>query len=290
MITRKQIEIFLNSKKGYLKKSSLEIAKQLWKNSPKLDLPKTNQEVQKEIQLISQVKSELRKKTNEIKSSLLTSYEELMEFLSKPKRKLFFDIEVSPNILMAWRVGNNINLSHESIVKERAIICVCYKWNDEKEVHSIEWNNGCDKELVKKFAKIMNSADIVIGQNSDRFDIKWFRTRCLKHSVPLKAKFNSIDTLKMAKAGFYFNSNKLDYMGQFMGLGGKIKVAPDLWKDITLNNDTLAMKKMVDYCKQDVILLEEVYNKLQEYTPIKNLDTIYKKSPKGDFLLNNVSC
>ena len=81
----------------------------------------------------------------------------------------------------------------------------------------------------------------------------------------LPVKFNSIDTLKMARAGFKFNSNKLDYMGDYLGLGQKIKTEFNLWKDITLKNCPIAMNKMVKYCKRDVTLLEEVYNKLQPY-------------------------
>lgn len=272
MITRKQIESFLLEKKGYLKKSPLETAKQLWKNSSK-KLSKTTSEVQKELKLIYQVKSDLNRaqkiQTTEKEDKLLKVYQEIVDFANRPKKRLFFDLEVSANIVFSWRIGDKVSLPHDSIIKERAIICVCWKWEGEDTVHSIEWNNGCDRELVKKFAKIIDSADEVIGQNSDRFDIKWLRARCLYHNVPVKVKFNSIDTLKMAKAGFYFNSNKLDYMGQFMGLGKKIKTEPDLWKDITLNNCKVAMKKMVAYCKQDVNLLEKVYMRLQDFSPVK---------------------
>lgn len=271
MITRKQIEAFLLTKQGYLKKSSLETAKRLWLTSN--IKPKTKSELQRDLDLISDVKSKLSKaksiQNTQQEETLLQTYQEIIDQVNRPKRKLFFDLEVSANIVFSWRIGNDISLPHDSIIKERAIICVCYKWNDEKEVHSIEWKNGCDKDLLKKFAKIIDSADEVIGQNSDRFDIKWLRARCIHHDIPVSPKFNSIDTLKMAKAGFYFNSNKLDYMGQFLGLGKKIKTESDLWKNITLFNDRKAMKSMVTYCKQDVNLLEQVYNKLQKFCPVK---------------------
>lgn len=272
MITRKQIETFLLDKQGYLKKSSLETAKRLWSLSGK-STPKSKTEIQKELDLIADVKSNLNKAKNVQhtvhEEKLLKTYQDIVNQINRPKRKLFFDIETSPNITFSWRIGREITLTHDDILRERAIICVCWKWSDEDEVHSLEWDNGCDKNLLKKFAKIMDSADEVIGQNSDRFDIKWLRARCLYHDIPLSPKFNSIDTMKLAKAGMYFNSNKLDYMGQFMGLGKKIKTDYDLWKDIVLYNNTKAMKKMVDYCKQDVSLLEKVYDKLQKYSPVK---------------------
>lgn len=187
----------------------------------------------------------------------------------KQKKRLFFDLEVSANIVFSWRIGRDICLSPDDIIKERAIICVCYKWEGDSTVHSIEWNKGDDKDLLVKFSKIINTADEVITQNGDSFDIKWLRARCIYHDIEVSPKFNSIDTLKMARAGFKFNSNKLDYMGQFLNLGKKIKTDYGLWKDIMLNNSKPAMDKMVIYCKQDVNLLEQVYKKLQKFCPEK---------------------
>lgn len=187
----------------------------------------------------------------------------------KPKRRMFFDIEVSANVVLSWRIGQKVYLSPDDIIKERAIICICWKWEGESTVHSLEWNKGDDKSLLEKFSKVIDTADEVITQNGDAFDIKWLRARCLYHGIKVSSKFNSIDTLKMARAGFKFNSNKLDYMGQFLGLGKKIKTEYSLWKEIMLNNCPIAMGKMVKYCQQDVNLLQEVYNKLQTLCPVK---------------------
>jgi len=41
----------------------------------------------------------------------------------------------------------------------------------------------------------------------------------------------------------------------------------DLWKKIILEKDKESLKKMVAYCKQDVIILEKVYEELRNYTP-----------------------
>ena len=189
--------------------------------------------------------------------------------VNRPKKRLFFDLEVSANIVFSWRIGRDVSLSPDDIIKERAIICACYKWEGDDKVYSLEWNKGDDKDLLLKFSKVINSADEVITQNGDAFDIKWLRARCIYHDIPVSPKFNSIDTLKMARSGFKFNSNKLDYMGQYLNLGKKIKTDYGLWKDIMLNNSRTAMDKMVEYCKQDVNLLEQVYNKLQKFCPEK---------------------
>lgn len=272
-MVKREIEAFLLAKQGYLKKSPFNVAKALWKNSNKHSLPKNKDELYKEIKQIRDIQANMRlaetvQNTTE-DDFLLNAYNQILAEKNKPKRRIFFDIEVSPNIVFSWRIGGDISLSHDNIIEERAIICICWKFEGESKVHSLEWNKGDDKQLLEKFAKIIDGADEVIGQNSDQFDIKWLRTRCIYHNIPVSIKFNSLDTLKMARAGFKLNCNKLDYMGQFLGLGKKIKTDYDLWKDIVLGHSKEAMTKMVDYCKQDVVLLEQVYEKLQKYSPVK---------------------
>lgn len=272
-MTKKDIELFLIEKQGYLKKAPIETAKAIWKKSHKYTLPKTHSELEKELNLIGTVQRAFRAaKTlqKEVKTSeLIDLYTEIIEEKNKPKRRLFFDLEVSPNLVFSWRIGNKINLSAENIIEERAIICASYKWEGSNKVEYLSWNKGDDKELLQKFCKIIDSADEIVTQNGDKFDIKWLRARAIYHGIPISTKFNSIDTLKMARAGFNFNSNRLDYMGTFLGVGNKIKTTYDLWKDIVLYNDKTAMAKMIEYCNEDVLLLERVYNKLKDYCPPK---------------------
>lgn len=250
--------------------SPLDTLLAIWKTT-NCKKPENDLQAEKELNLVRTVQAEVRRalKTTD-KSSLLSKYEEIIERQHKPKRKLFFDIEVSPNIVSTWRIGNKISIHHDSIIQERAVICICYKWSDEDEVHSLKWEDGDDKEMLKKFSKILYEADEIVTQNGDNFDVKWLRTRCIYHRIQMPKKFNSIDTLKMARAGFKFNSNKLDYMGKFLKLGEKIHTEPDLWTKIVMKKCKQSMIKMIDYCKQDVLLLERVYNELQDFTPMKN--------------------
>lgn len=182
------------------------------------------------------------------------------------RRRLFFDIEVSFNLGMFWTSGFKVSLGPENIIKERAIICICYKWEDEKEVGWLTWDaKQCDKRMLEKFVKIANSADELVGHNGDKFDLAWIRTRCLYHGIGMFPNYTTIDTLKIARSKFKFNSNKLNYIAKFLGIGQKIHTDFDLWKRIVLNKDKVAMDKMVRYCKMDVILLEKVYKQLSTH-------------------------
>jgi DNA polymerase elongation subunit (family B) len=185
-------------------------------------------------------------------------------------KRLFFDIETSPNIVASWRVGYNLQIGPENILQERAIICICYKWANESKVHSLTWSKGNDKQMLVDFMKIMNSADEIIGHNSDKFDIRWVKTRALIHGIDHFPQYQTVDTLKLAKGNYLFNSNKLDYIGKVLGVGQKMDAGGfKTWKSIFIDHDQKALDKMVKYCKIDVIRLQQIYEKMNPFTPHK---------------------
>ena len=181
-------------------------------------------------------------------------------------KRLFFDIETSPNVVYSWRIGYNLTLTPDNIIDERKIICISYKWEDSDKIYSLKWDkNQCDKQMLIDFIEQANQADELIAHNGDKFDIKWIRTRCIFHRIPMFPQYKTLDTLKKAKNGFNFNSNKLDYIAQFLGVGAKVKHSGfDMWKKV-MKNDPEAMDKMVNYCEGDIIVLEDVYFTMQNY-------------------------
>lgn len=187
-----------------------------------------------------------------------------------PRKRLFFDIETSPNIGFFWESGHEISVDSHNIIAERKIICIGYKWAGEKAVRCPTWDSRQnDRRLLEEFVPVFNAADEVIAHNGDRFDIPWVRTRCLIHGIDMVPNPASIDTLKAARGRFNFNSNRLDYIAKYLGLGGKLPTGFDLWKRVVLNKDGAALSKMVRYCKRDVVLLEKVWDKINIYLPAK---------------------
>lgn len=199
------------------------------------------------------------------------------------RRRLFFDIETSPNIGTFWQSGYKKSISYEDIIKERAIICICYKWEDEKEIDEVHWDKKqCDKKLLQQFIKVANQADELVGHNGDKFDLSWIRTRCLFHRIEMFPTYRTIDTLKISRSKFKFNSNRLNYISQFLGFGNKIKTEFNLWKDILMRNDKVAMDKMIKYCKKDVLLLEKVFKELRKHIEPKTHFGVVFGGDRGD--------
>jgi DNA polymerase elongation subunit (family B) len=180
--------------------------------------------------------------------------------------RLVFDIEVSPAIYWLWRGGYGINVPTGNLIKEAAVICISYQWEGEDEIHTIQWDSKQnDKQLLKKFIPIMQQAGTLIGHNSDSFDIKWLRTRCLFHRLPCPPDFVTIDTWKQAKKFFRFQGNGLKYIAKFLGLEGKIEPEAGLWQKVVFDKDKQAMRDMIEYCERDVSQTMKVYEAFLPY-------------------------
>lgn len=189
--------------------------------------------------------------------------------LRKPKI-LFMDIETSPNLVYVWGCGQNLTVSSNQIVEERKIICISYAWEHEKKINTLAWDihRQDDRPLLCKFSSILNKADIVIGHNSDQFDIKWIRGRLLYHNLTPATLITSIDTLKLAKKAFNLNSFSLNYLSQYLNLGSKNSIQFSDWVDIIRYKKKSALQKMVRYCEQDVRLLKKVFKKIKPYVTL----------------------
>lgn len=209
------------------------------------------------------------------------------------RRRLFYDIETTPNIGTFWRAGYGQTITHDQILFEREIICISYKWEDDDECHTIDWRDG-QEHMIKKFITVLNQSNEAVAHNGDRFDIRWVRGMALQYNIPMSPTTKTIDTLKIARKYFELNSKRLDYLGKLLLGEGKIHTDYDMWKDLKLQHTLNALfgeylekltdqkiykaleglrrkadqhlNDMIDYCEEDVRLLERVFKKLWNYS------------------------
>jgi DNA polymerase elongation subunit (family B) len=176
-------------------------------------------------------------------------------------KRLFVDIETSPNKGYFWRAGYKQNVGWEWIVDERQILSAAWAWNNSKvEAKGWDWGKGAkgDYSLVKKLIDLSHEADEVIAHNGDAFDVPWIRARAVFYGMAMPDVV-TIDTCKLARKKFFFNSNCLDYLCKLLFNKQKIKTDYKLWIDV-MNGEQKALAKMIRYNKRDVTLLREVYN------------------------------
>ena len=201
---------------------------------------------------------------------------------SLPIKRLFFDIETGYHTVRMWRVGKVGWVTPEQIKTHKEIICISYKWQYEDEVHTLDWRNG-EKAMLKEFIKVMGKADELVGHNSDRFDIKELRTRCINFGVLMFPNYRTLDTLKKSRQYFNFASNKLDYIGKYLNVGKKLDHEGfDLWIKVVEQKDPEALERMIKYCEQDVILLSDVFHVLSPFITHNNNFAVLTGGEKWD--------
>lgn len=181
-------------------------------------------------------------------------------------KRLFFDIETSYYLVPTFSFWK-VNINTENIIRDKKIICICYKWQYEDKVHRLVWDKSQDdSKVVEKFIQVIKHADEIVAHNGDKFDMKELRTRALLTGNLMFPVYRTLDTLKKAKQYFRFPSNKLDYLGQALHVGRKLDhEGMKMWIDICEHKSKEALNKMVEYCEQDVILLEDVYTAISPY-------------------------
>ena len=195
----------------------------------------------------------------------------IITIMQKPKIRLI-DIETSPIITETWDLYPE-RISYDCIRQDWRIICAAWKDLDSDTVHSISplSRKNPNREdvlddwyVVNELHRVISDSDIIVAHNGDRFDFPKINTRAIFHGMKPIRPNASVDTLKIAKRHFKFTSNRLDYLGKFLGAGEKIKVDRATWSR-ALDGDRSAIRELAEYNKQDVRLLESVYNILRPF-------------------------
>lgn len=206
--------------------------------------------------------------------------------MSKPKI-LLWDIESCYNIVVAHAIYKGYFLSPNDIIQERFLISGAWKWYGQKRVHAVSLlddpkrfkrDHTDDYWVVSQLYGVVSEADAIVAHYGDNFDIKMLNARMIYHGFPPLPQVIQIDTWKMAKAKFKFNSNKLDYIAKYLGHEGKMPTPPGLWHRV-LNGERKAIKEMVAYNKQDIEVLEFVFEKLKPFVPARINHQLFADRP-----------
>lgn len=186
-----------------------------------------------------------------------------------PNKIMVYDIETSrATFKLFWTGQQYVPIS--SMVKAPKIISISWKWLGSDEVFALHWNkNHCDKKMLKEFIKEYNKADMVIGQNNDKFDNRWVNARIAKHDLFVNTHVKSFDIMKQNKKHFRLPSYSMKFMCEYFGVEQKLehsgKKMWDMIEDGTRDEQKQALKEMIDYNKGDIISTEALYYRLRRY-------------------------
>jgi len=175
-------------------------------------------------------------------------------------RTLLLDIETAPHMAAVWGLWQQ-NVGISQIIKPGYTLCWSAKWYGEREIMFDSIRSG-HARMIRRIYRLINEADAIAHYNGRKFDIPTLNKEFLLLGLKPPAPAKQIDLLTTARSQFRLASNKLDFVAQALGLGQKVHHKGfDLWLEC-MAKDPAAWKVMERYNKQDVLLLEKVYERL----------------------------
>jgi hypothetical protein len=188
-------------------------------------------------------------------------------------RIAFFDLENAPSL--GWYYDRYKEGNIVADEQDWFMLSFAWKWAGDRRVQvkalcdypSYDKNKKDDTLLIKDLWRLFDEADILIAHNGDRFDRRKANSRFLGCGLKPPSPYKTIDTLKIARRQFMLTSNRLGDLGEFLGLGSKLATTGwDTWRRC-IEGDPNAWDALKKYNKRDVVLGEQVYDKLRAWNP-----------------------
>lgn len=191
-----------------------------------------------------------------------------------PAKVLFLDIETAPAQGFFW--GHVYETNVIKVNRPAFLLSYAWKWMGEKKIHFkslrdyplYKENLENDYYLLRDLRDLMDESNVIIAHNGDKFDIRVIQGRFIRYGIKPPSFFRTVDTLKVCQSQFKIESNRLNFVADYLGIGRKLPhTGLDLWERCMQGQDA-AWDMMGRYNKHDIFLLEGVYDVIRPY--IKN--------------------
>lgn len=177
---------------------------------------------------------------------------------------LLLDLETAPNLVHVWGLFQQ-NVGINQIQVPGYTMCWAAKWYGEDKVMFDSLYKSSAKKMLKGIHKLIEEADAIVTWNGDKFDLPTLNKEFILHGMLPPAPYKKMDLYKTAKQQFKFPSNKLDYVAQALKVGKKTSgLTHDIWIGC-MAKDPATWQLMETYNKNDVLILEGVYDKMKPW-------------------------
>ena len=151
------------------------------------------------------------------------------------------------------------------------VICFGYKWLHEPKAHVLtiaeaDLHKFDDKKLLIEASKLLSEADIIVGHFASVFDRRFIQGRLLINKLPPIPPVKMRDTCMLARSIANYSSNRLKHLARILDLEHQ-KLEndwPTAWFKV-MQGDTKVLKALAEYCKGDVLAVEELYMRLRPF-------------------------
>lgn len=175
-----------------------------------------------------------------------------------------YDIETSPNLVYSWGLHDQ-QIGVNQIVQPQDILCFASTEVGSGKIRSYSAWDGYEGMLDRLWS-MMDDADYLVGYNQIGFDDKHVKGAFARAGMPPPSPYRSVDLLRVVRKNFRFPSNKLGYVCEALGLD--LKSDPggfSTWKSILdpeCPDRVAAQRRMVKYCRQDVRVTAQLFERL----------------------------
>ena len=223
----------------------------------------------------------------------------------KQPKILYLDIENSRMILEfpTYSLYDNNRIHPKHIKHDWYITCAAWAWLDPikgkvgkiygtktSDYASYDEDFRNDLGILEELHEVMSQADLIVGHNSDSFDIKKINYKFIKYGMDPIDLPPTVDTLKAARKYARSSSNSLYYLAKEFGVPTKIDLPSGVMHAADAGCEK-SLEKLFKYCKGDIKAGASLYFRLLPY--IKNHPDIRRilgivNSPKE--AMETVSC
>lgn len=205
--------------------------------------------------------------------------------MSKSKSKiLVLDIENSQMIISGFPTYNLWDIKHIDpmyIEHDWYLTCAAWLWVDaENGTYSRSYgvstlddpkaykkNFRDDLVVTKKLHEVIQEADLIIGHNSNAFDLKKINQKIIDYQLPTLDYPPTVDTLLVNRKYGKASSNSLAHLCRHYGISQKMALPKGVMHAAD-RGCAKSMKKLITYNKQDIVSTAQLYLRLLPY--IKN--------------------
>lgn len=189
----------------------------------------------------------------------------------KPKI-VSFDIEVSPAV--GWFYPPTYETNILKMQDRQKLMSFAWETVGFEGIHSwcladyghYKTDPSDDSVLVADLHEKLSQADILLGQNSDNFDVKLANYFFIKNNLEPIPPTKFLDTKKIAKKYFRFPNNTLNMLGEELGVGVKTEIThADLWYKCFVEHDLDSWLLMKEYNENDVRITTQIYLKMRGF-------------------------
>jgi len=180
-------------------------------------------------------------------------------------KTLYLDIETAPNLAYVWSLWRE-NIPLDRLVEAGQVLSVSWKWRGDRKVY-FAGDNGGHQQMLDGIHGALDEADLAVHYNGKSFDIPHLNRQFLLAEMAPPSPYAQLDLLQQVRKQFRFPSNKLAHVSEALGLEGKVKHSGfDLWVRCMAGEES-AWREMETYNKRDVVLLEELHDRLGGWLP-----------------------